>query len=281
MHSPKGAEAFGSYTEKIDGKKIRERSDSFSDHFSQATLFWNSMAGWEKQHIVEAFSFELNKVETIGIRTRVVNDLLANVHPDLAKQVADNIGVTIRSKLTWPRQPEKISPALSLENLTKDTVKGRVIGVLAVDQISGIHIDTLLQNLKSAGVRAENIAPTGGEFNGEDSQRITVDKTLATTASVFYDGVVLLGNKSQDRDFLDLGKAKHFVAEAFMHGKTIGALGAGVEFVRTVNLPDGFEAEPGIVLFENEDNVEDFVRGFLKELRAHRHFNRLIEKVSA
>ncbi|MBV9874767.1 MAG: catalase [Verrucomicrobia bacterium] len=281
MHSPKAAEAFSSYTEKIEGNKIRERSDSFSDHFSQATMFWNSMAGWEKQHIVEAFSFELNKVETIEIRTRVVNDLLANVHPDLAKRVADNIGVTIRPELTSPRLYEKVSPALSLENLTRGTIKGRVVGLLAVNQISGAHIDTLLQNLKSAGVRAENIAPTGGKFGGEDGHSITVDKTLATTASVFYDGVVLLGNKSQGRDIFDLGRAKHFVAEAFMHGKTIGAFGAGVDFVRTLNLPDGYENEPGIVLFENGDNVVDFTRQFLEELKAHRHFNRLIEKVSA
>ena len=59
-----GAQAFRSYAEKMDGAKIRERSHSFNDHFSQATLFWNSMADWEKHHIADAFAFELNQVES-------------------------------------------------------------------------------------------------------------------------------------------------------------------------------------------------------------------------
>ena len=53
---------FESYAERIDGQKIRERSESFRDHFSQATLFWNSQSDAEKDHIVLAFRFELGKV---------------------------------------------------------------------------------------------------------------------------------------------------------------------------------------------------------------------------
>ena len=48
MHSPEAADAFVSYAEKVDGAKIRTRSESFSDHFSQATQFWNSMSDWEQ-----------------------------------------------------------------------------------------------------------------------------------------------------------------------------------------------------------------------------------------
>src|SRR5580700_8564901 len=68
MHSPKAADAFVSYAEKVDGAKIRIRSDSFSDHFSQATQFWNSMSDWEQAHIAEAFAFELNQVESEEVR---------------------------------------------------------------------------------------------------------------------------------------------------------------------------------------------------------------------
>ena len=51
MQSPEAADAFVSYAEKVDGAKIRARSDSFSDHFSQASQFWNIMSDWE-QHAV-------------------------------------------------------------------------------------------------------------------------------------------------------------------------------------------------------------------------------------
>jgi catalase len=47
------------YQEKMEGRKVRNRSDSFRDHFSQATMFWNSMSNPEKEHITDAFCFEI------------------------------------------------------------------------------------------------------------------------------------------------------------------------------------------------------------------------------
>ena len=51
------------YEEKVEGHKVRARSESFKDHFSQARLFWLSMTDIEKKHIIDAFSFELGKVK--------------------------------------------------------------------------------------------------------------------------------------------------------------------------------------------------------------------------
>src|SRR5579884_329628 len=48
---------FRHYTRREDGETVRRRSASFQDHYSQATLFWNSMSAWEQRHIVEAFTF--------------------------------------------------------------------------------------------------------------------------------------------------------------------------------------------------------------------------------
>ena len=54
---------FETYYERVDANKVRERSESFGDHFSQATLFFHSMSHHEKEHIIAAYSFELGKVE--------------------------------------------------------------------------------------------------------------------------------------------------------------------------------------------------------------------------
>ncbi|WP_244871556.1 catalase-related domain-containing protein [Catellatospora sp. TT07R-123] len=43
--------------------KERKWSETFADRYSQATLFWNSMAAWEKEHIITAYRFELGEVE--------------------------------------------------------------------------------------------------------------------------------------------------------------------------------------------------------------------------
>jgi catalase len=72
-------EVFAHYQEKVEGAKIRGRSESFKDFYSQATLFWNSMSGPEKQHIVAAFRFELGKVDHVEIRAAVPQ--LSRVEP--------------------------------------------------------------------------------------------------------------------------------------------------------------------------------------------------------
>ena len=95
MHSPEAADAFVSYAEKIDGAKIRARSDSFSDHFSQATQFWNSMSDWEQEHIAAAFAFELNQVESEEVRHHVMNELLVNIADALAEAVSAQTGIKI------------------------------------------------------------------------------------------------------------------------------------------------------------------------------------------
>lgn len=96
MHSSDAVKAFSSVAENVDGAKIRQQNPSVADHFSQATLFWNSMAHWEKKHIVDAFSFELNMVQTQAIRERFLNELLA-----IAQRVGKNIGIVPRRVSPW------------------------------------------------------------------------------------------------------------------------------------------------------------------------------------
>ncbi|HET9785870.1 MAG TPA: catalase, partial [Pyrinomonadaceae bacterium] len=92
---------FNSFAERIDARKIRERSPSFLDHFSQATLFFNSQSEPEQNHIIRAFCFELGKVETPPIRERMLF-LLAQVDKGLANRVAEGLGLAVPSKLEKP-----------------------------------------------------------------------------------------------------------------------------------------------------------------------------------
>lgn len=69
------------------------RPESFADHYSQARLFYVVQTPVEQRHTANSFVFELTKVETLEIRTRMVADL-GNVDADLAQQVADGLGLT-------------------------------------------------------------------------------------------------------------------------------------------------------------------------------------------
>ena len=57
---------FQTFPEAMDGPKRRLRAESFADHYSQAGQFFRSQTAVEQQHIVDAFTFELSKVEDAG-----------------------------------------------------------------------------------------------------------------------------------------------------------------------------------------------------------------------
>ena len=82
---------FRSFPAAETGPKVRERSESFADHYSQARQFYVSQTEVEQGHIADALIFELSKVERPAIRTRVVSHL-PNIDAKLADTVAEGFG---------------------------------------------------------------------------------------------------------------------------------------------------------------------------------------------
>ncbi|MEO7539441.1 MAG: catalase, partial [Pyrinomonadaceae bacterium] len=138
---------FASFEERIDAHKVRERSPSFHDHFSQATLFYNSQSDAEKRHLINALRFELGKVEVQAIRTRMVG-ILTQIDTSLADAVAEGLGFPVpkpeqpmnrsfgadtNSKSVQPIKAVssvQASAPLSMENTVKDTIKSRKVAAL-------------------------------------------------------------------------------------------------------------------------------------------------------
>ena len=116
-----GAAGFVSFPEprEEDDHKVRGKAERFADHYTQATLFWNSQTDVEKQHIINAFRFELSRVQTPAVRERMVSGLM-NVAAELAEGVAAGLGIRempapMPKVLTRDVTPEvSASPALSL-----------------------------------------------------------------------------------------------------------------------------------------------------------------------
>ncbi|MCP1365311.1 catalase, partial [Halomonas sp. BBD48] len=118
--TPAGPEngGFETYYERVDANKVRARSASFGDHYSQATLFWNSQTDVEKEHIIAAYTFELSKVERPWIRERVIKEILPNIDLELARRVGENHGIEAPSSKPAPADElgsssQADSPALS------------------------------------------------------------------------------------------------------------------------------------------------------------------------
>ena len=115
----------------VSGPRVRVRAQSFSDHYSQATLFWKSMSPPEQDHIVAAFSFELGKCLDEEVKDRMLANL-ANVDADLVAQVAANLGTPAPSGK--PATNIAVTRALA-HSVEPGPIAGRVIGMFAADGV--------------------------------------------------------------------------------------------------------------------------------------------------
>ncbi|TDL31852.1 catalase [Jeotgalibacillus sp. S-D1] len=251
------------YQEKVEGRKVRTRSESFKDHFSQARLFWNSMSKPEQEHIKEAFTFELGKVERKAIQEQVVQ-MFANVSMELAKEVADAIGATMPagedSKVT------KSSPALSQENTAKKPAT-RKVGVIIADGFNGPEVKTVLEALKAEGIQPEAISDKLGKRKGTDGTEIEIDHTFLTADSVLFDALYAVGGEDLSKKFVK--NTAYFINEAFTHFKPIGATHDGLKWLEV----NGIQDSAGVV---HSEDMSQFASEFVQAVAAHRHWEREI-----
>ncbi|MHC3750394.1 catalase HPII [Stutzerimonas stutzeri] len=256
---------FESYPERVEGHKIRNRSESFGDHFSQATLFWNSMSGPEKEHIIGAYTFELGKVERVFIRERQVNEILANIDLELARRVAENLGLpapaapTVAAKVPTPQS----SPALSLMNHAPGNIKSRKIAILVANGVDGAAIDAFKGKLAEQGALAKIIGPSPAPVKTADGKMLPVDAAMDGMPSVMFDAVFVPGGADAAAAMAKSGEAKHYLLEAYKHLKPIVMLGAARSLLATLGL------QPDAGLLEGDD-VDGVFGNFAQALGQHR-----------
>ncbi|MDI7512185.1 catalase HPII [Cronobacter sakazakii] len=262
------AGGFESHQERIEGHKIRERSPSFGEYYSQPRLFWQSQTPVEQRHIIDAFSFELSKVVRSYIRERVV-DHLCHIDISLAHPVATNLGITLTEEQMHVAPPKDVNglkkdPSLSLYAVPGGTVKGRVVAVLLNDHVKSADLLAMLQALKSHGVHAKLLYSRMGSVTADDGSQLEVAGTFAGSPSVTVDAVLVPGGAASA--LADNGDAVYYLLEAYKHLKAIGLMGDARGLKRHLAVPD--TGEEGIV--EADDASGSFMDDFIHQLACHR-----------
>lgn len=307
MLAPETAGGYVSFPAQVEGQKLRGRGDSFKDYFSQATLFWKSLSPTEQDHVVAAAHFELGKVNTKEVRERMVA-LFAHVDSTLAQRVAEGIGVSIPTDNPRPgvlppsgRPTVEKSAALSMENTVKNTIKGRQVAVLAADGVDDATVQTVKNALMQQGAQVKVISRILGTIKGTSGQQVPVDKSAITTDAIMFDAVFVPDGAESVAQLLKQGAARQFIAEAFKHGKAIGALGEGIQLLYNSNIPglvmDGKTSSKtgastskttatavssnGVVTAPKGSNLNTFVEQFAAAIAQHRHWGRPQDEVPA
>jgi catalase len=262
-----------------DDHKVRGKADRFADHYSQATLFWNSQTDVERQHIINAFRFELSKVQTAAVRERMVSGLV-NVAPELAQAVADGLGMrelppAMPKALDRDVTPEVAqSPALSLfARPGAEGIKTRRIAILVADGCEVEPLTDLAARLTSAGAVPRFVGSRLGVVTGDGGDELEVDAPIDAAPSVLHDAVVIAGGEAAAAMLMADGRVLEFVKDQYRHCKTIFAIGAGERVLSACDIDAALangEADPGIIVGDAELSADAFITAVAR----HRRFAR-------
>ena len=283
---------FASFNERVDAHKVRARSESFSDHFSQAKLFYNSQTDVEKNHIIKALRFELGKVDTTAIRIRMLG-LLSQVDQTLAAKVAIGLGATVPPHPEEPmnhgvspdagremQQPQQVQQAIEssdalsmIKNPTvTPTIATRKIAFVCDDGVSESQVMNLKAALLAEDAKAVIIAPHLGFITTDLGGEIPVDYSFLTASSVLFDAVYIPGGVGLN-NFEGDGDVMEFINDAYKHCKAIGAQAEGIELLSGTNFAKkATNADDGIVI--GEQGNTDFIDDFISAVSQHRFWSR-------
>ena len=281
-------EAEGGYVhhmEKVEGKKVRARSESFKDFFNQATLFWNSMSEAEKQHIIEAFHFEVGSVKDKHIKQKVV-EMFNNVDHQLAEQIAAGIGMMPPQNLGGAKEAAS-SPAVSQAGTIK-SARSRKVGILIENGFNYSETTQVMAMMRAHGVQSEIISTHLGMITSSDHQQLEAVKNYLTTGSIQYDAVYIPGGRQSVDMMISQGDSLHFVNEAFKHAKAVAASNEGTDLLMASAIKDTAVAgadtkaelfsKQGVVTIRNAADMKSFVDEFVKAIAQHRHWERQNKK---
>ncbi|MFF2460001.1 catalase [Peribacillus simplex] len=258
---------YAHYQEKVDGRKVRQRSESFKDHYSQAKLFWNSMTEVEKEHIIQAFHFEVGKVKSKDVQQQIV-EMFSNVDVELAKTIAIGVGVNPPANKSEVKM-DLASPALSQEQMKVNTAATRKVAILAADGFNGSEVNQVLESFKSAGITAEIISHNRGLITSSEGQQAEVNQTFLTADSVLFDAVYVAGGQ-KSVDALKASKEPiYFIDEAYSHFKAIGAGKEGAEILSKAGIVSNDPASGIVAVTDNNSGTV-----FIEAIAKHRHWNR-------
>ena len=259
------------------GSKVRETQVTFDDHFSQATMFYRSLAPVEQDHVAGAYTFELSKIYEQTIRERQLL-ALANIDTDLCQKVAAGLGLPAPAATV---EQAEVTPSAAISQIGGTwPVASRIVGLVIGPDSDAGDIKTVRSALLDADVLPLIVGPHGGTVAGA-----TVQRTYANAASIEFDALIVIGATPPAPDALPSLDAKagvdggatadprvdKLIAEAWRHAKAIGSVPGSAPAAST--LPAD---APGVV----HGSAKKVAAGMVELLATHRAWQRFSTSVS-
>lgn len=215
------------------------------------------MTAPEQDHIVNAFAFELGKVETPEVRCRVLGHF-KNVDAALCDRVEQALGMQGQA-YNIPPAVEPIdmepSPALSLLAKAQPTLEGRKIGVLVSEGFELAILDQLQASAEAEGAAVELIGPHIGEVKSNNGVAITPNHAIAAAPSVLFDTVVIAISETEIDTLKKQAPVLNFIRDAYAHLKIIGCTASSTPLLEIA----GISLDDGVVEVDTSDSTIAYV----------------------
>ena len=259
--------------------KVRGKPEKFADHYTQATLFYESQTLVEKAHIAAAFRFELSKVTVPAIRERTVS-MLRNASQELAQKVADGLGMetlpdAMPLALANPAKPEiTVSPPLSLmARPGNGSIKACKVALLIAPGVRGESIALVQAALMAEGAVPRWVAPRIGAIKTAEGETLQADASLENEPGFLFDALVLPDGQAGVEALARDGHTMEFIKDQYRHCKTILVLGASSALLEKAGvpttLPDG-KLDTGLIMVPSGE-ADAAAASFIKAVAMHRH----------
>jgi len=282
------AQGFVSVAASISAKegqgKVRAKPEKFADHYTQATLFFESQTPVEQDHIANAFRFELSKVTVPAIRERTVS-MLRNASEALAGKVAKGLGMDpmpapMPRAIAEAATPEVLkSPALSLLHRPGDgALAGRKVAILVAPGVDSGFVREAQAALLDAGVVARIVAPRIGPIPAASGAPLDADASMENEPGFLFDGLIIADGEAAVAMLAQDGHTMEFIKDQFRHCKPILAVGGALALLTQAGLPVAMDKSlaqggTGLVVAPSGAGA-DAIAPFMDALARHRHFGR-------
>lgn len=290
--APESEGGFVTYAEKIAGIKERARGPKFADHYSQATLFYNSLSDLEKDRLIATASFELGKCTEAVVKQRMLESF-AKIDSTLCAKVAAALGMDAPAPPAgWVfKNKDKKSPAVSMDNHVKYPVGDITtckVAILVADGFDAPQVTAMCAALKAKGAIPSLVAPRGVVKDGNGAS-VKAHFTILTVKSTLFDAVFIPGGKGSASVLSNTGDYIYFVNESYKHFKPVVAIAEGEEFIRNCCVLPGVKfgtgddvvVDKGVVTAAAGSATDGVVREFIKALGERRFWGRDVSKVPA
>ena len=177
------------------------------------------------------------------MQKRTVSNL-RNVDEDLAKRVADGLGIELPEKSKAVKEPVDLKPSdkLSIQKNMKKTLNGRTVAVVVANGTDKDEVEKLTHKIKHEHAMVKLIAPKVHGVKFSDGTEIKADARLDSSPSALFDAVAIVVTEHEAEKLSKQGAAVEFVIDAFGHLKAIGAVDSASKLLHKA----GVEKDDGV-----------------------------------